>query len=80
MSDVHVRTASEVFGVPEAEVTPEQRRAAKAINFPVIYGRTGNTDISALREVYRLHRPVQRGSDRDVLRSLLLGLVLQDFV
>ncbi|OGL94703.1 DNA polymerase I [Candidatus Uhrbacteria bacterium RIFOXYB12_FULL_58_10] len=37
-ADIHVRTASEVWGVPEAQVTPEQRHAAKAINFGVMYG------------------------------------------
>jgi DNA polymerase-1 len=38
--DVHRRTAAEVFAVPEAEVTSEQRRVAKAVNFGVIYGQT----------------------------------------
>ncbi|MEZ4453422.1 MAG: DNA polymerase [Nannocystaceae bacterium] len=38
--DVHRRTAAEVFEVPEAEVTSEQRRVAKAVNFGVIYGQT----------------------------------------
>ncbi|MDN3988608.1 DNA polymerase I [Zwartia vadi] len=36
--DIHRATASEVFGVPLADVTSEQRRAAKAINFGLIYG------------------------------------------
>ncbi|MBE9568007.1 MAG: DNA polymerase I [Proteobacteria bacterium] len=36
--DVHSATASEVFGVPLDEVEKEQRRAAKAINFGLIYG------------------------------------------
>ncbi|MBS3895965.1 DNA polymerase I [Silanimonas sp.] len=36
--DVHKATAAEVFGVPLAEVGSEQRRAAKAINFGLIYG------------------------------------------
>mgnify|MGYP000020245371 FL=1 len=36
--DVHQATAAEVFGVPLEEVTPEQRRSAKAINFGLIYG------------------------------------------
>ncbi len=38
--DVHRRTAAEVFEVPEDEVTSEQRRIAKAVNFGVIYGQT----------------------------------------
>ena len=36
--DIHRATASEVFGVSPAEVSSEQRRAAKAINFGLIYG------------------------------------------
>ncbi len=36
--DVHRATASEVFGTPVAEVTGEQRRYAKTINFGLIYG------------------------------------------
>jgi DNA polymerase-1 len=36
--DIHRATASEVFGVPLEAVAAEQRRAAKAINFGLIYG------------------------------------------
>ena len=36
--DVHRATASEVFGVPRDEVSSEQRRYAKVINFGLIYG------------------------------------------
>ncbi|RPI14575.1 MAG: DNA polymerase I [Lysobacterales bacterium] len=36
--DIHQATAAEVFGVPLAEVSSDQRRAAKAINFGLIYG------------------------------------------
>jgi DNA polymerase-1 len=36
--DIHRATASEVFGVPLGEVTSEQRRYAKVINFGLIYG------------------------------------------
>jgi DNA polymerase-1 len=36
--DVHVRTASLIFGVKESDVKSEQRRMAKTINFGVIYG------------------------------------------
>ena len=36
--DIHKATASEVFDVPLEDVTAEQRRSAKAINFGLIYG------------------------------------------
>lgn len=36
--DVHRATAAEIFGLPPDEIGPEQRRAAKAINFGLIYG------------------------------------------
>jgi DNA polymerase-1 len=36
--DIHSATASEVFGVPMASVTSEQRRKAKEVNFGLIYG------------------------------------------
>ena len=36
--DIHAITASQVFGVPLDEVTPLQRRNAKAVNFGIIYG------------------------------------------
>lgn len=37
-SDIHNRTASEIFGVTEDLVTPEMRRLSKNINFGIIYG------------------------------------------
>ena len=36
--DIHTATASKVFATPAKEVTKEQRRNAKAVNFGVIYG------------------------------------------
>jgi DNA polymerase-1 len=36
--DVHRATAAEVFGTPLGDVTADQRRSAKAINFGLIYG------------------------------------------
>ena len=36
--DIHAVTASQVFGLPLAEVTPAQRSSAKAVNFGIVYG------------------------------------------
>ncbi|MDY3207933.1 DNA polymerase I [Clostridium baratii] len=37
-SDIHTKTASEVFNVPIDEVTPLMRSRAKAVNFGIVYG------------------------------------------
>lgn len=38
--DIHAATAAEVFEVPLAEVTPDMRRKAKAVNFGLAYGQS----------------------------------------
>ena len=40
--DLHRMTAAKVFGVPEAEVSKEQRQQAKTVNFGLIYGMSPN--------------------------------------
>ena len=55
--DIHSVTASQVFGVPIAEVTPKQRREAKAVNFGIIYG------ISDFGLSRNLNIPVQTARD-----------------
>ena len=37
-TDIHAKTAAEVYGVPLDDVTKEQRRRAKVVNFGVLYG------------------------------------------
>lgn len=46
--DIHTRTAAEVFGASPMFVTPEMRRAAKAVNFGIVYGQTSFGLASAL--------------------------------
>lgn len=36
--DIHTKTASQVFGIEIKDVTSEQRSAAKAVNFGIVYG------------------------------------------
>lgn len=36
--DIHTRTAAQMLGITEADVTPEQRKSAKAVNFGIMYG------------------------------------------
>jgi DNA polymerase-1 len=40
--DIHRYTASLIYGLPEAEVQPEQRSAMKAVNFGILYGMTAH--------------------------------------
>ena len=39
-ADIHRSTAAEVLGIPLEEVSSEQRRRAKAVNFGIVYGQT----------------------------------------
>jgi DNA polymerase-1 len=57
--DIHRATASEVFGVPLGEVSSEQRRYAKVINFGLIYGMSAYGLASNL------------GIDKDVARGFI---------
>ena len=58
--DIHRRTASKVFGVPEDKVTSEQRAAAKTVNFSIVYGVSDfglSTDLGiSFREAGNLSR------------------------
>jgi len=44
--DIHTATAARVYGVPLEQVTAEQRRAAKTVNFSIIYG-AGASNLSS---------------------------------
>ncbi len=58
-ADIHRATAAEVFGSTLEEVTDEQRRNAKAINFGLIYG------MSAFGLARQLH--IERGEAQDYI-------------
>ena len=69
--DVHSTTAAKIFGVPVAEVTPDQRRRAKTTNFGIMYGissfglaqrlRIGRKEAKALIDDYFAGFPAIRG-------------------
>jgi DNA polymerase-1 len=40
-ADIHQRTAAHLFGIAPEEVTSEQRRSAKVVNFGLMYGMSG---------------------------------------
>lgn len=50
--DIHRATAARVFDVPYDEVTSEQRRQAKTVNFSIIYG-AGATNLSQQLDIPR---------------------------
>jgi DNA polymerase I len=56
-ADIHRATASKMFNVPEGELTLDQRRAAKTINFGVLYG------MSAFRLSNELNIPTGQAKD-----------------
>jgi DNA polymerase-1 len=57
--DEDIRTAAEIFGVPQREVTSEQRRVAKTVNFGIAYG------LSPYGLASRLNIP--EGEARDII-------------
>jgi len=72
-ADVHRHTGSLIFGVPEAEVTPEQRRIAKTINFGVMYG------MSAFRLARELSIP-RSDADRFIASYFARYAGIRDFI
>jgi DNA polymerase-1 len=57
--DIHTATASQVYHIPASEVTSQQRRYAKTVNFGILYG------ISAFGLSERLHIP--QGEARNLI-------------
>ena len=51
-TDIHAKTAAEVYGVPLDDVTPAQRRRAKVVNFGVLYGMGQHGLAAAANMIY----------------------------
>lgn len=77
--DVHSLTASQIFSVPVGEVSSDQRRKAKAINFGLLYGKSAftlseeleitRTEAADIIKVYFARYPT--------IRNFLDGLVVK---
>ena len=84
--DIHAKTASEVFGVPIDEVSKEQRRVAKIINFSVLYG-VGAHNLSGtigvgfyeakkyIEEYFNAHKPIRELMDNTLKKAQDEGFV-----
>ena len=84
--DIHTKTASEVFGVPIDEVSKDQRRVAKIINFSVLYG-VGAHNLSGtigvgfyeakkyIEEYFNAHKPIRELMDNTLKKAQDEGFV-----
>ena len=84
--DIHTKTASEVFGIPMEEVTKAQRRAAKVINFGVMYGMSpkGLSDAAGMSfyeaksfidDYFRVRSPIKNYLDSVLEQAKTMGYV-----
>jgi DNA polymerase-1 len=84
--DIHTKTASEVYGIPMDDVTKNQRRDAKVINFGILYGMsphglsaaTGMNFFEAKKFIdkyFELRSPIRAYIDATVLGAKKDGFV-----
>lgn len=88
--DIHAKTAAEVLDIPLSEVTKQQRRDAKVINFGILYGMsphglsaaTGMTREEAkvfIDKYFELRAPIRTYMDHTVEQALKDGYVATIF-
>ncbi len=84
--DIHTKTASDVYGVPMDDVTKNQRRDAKVINFGVLYGMsphglaaaTGMSFVAAKKfidQYFALRKPIRKFIDDTLEKATVDGYV-----
>ena len=82
--DIHRDTAARVFGIPAAEVTPEQRSKCKMVNFGIIYGisafglaqrlKVTRTEAAGLIDTYfKLYPAVRQYMDEAIAKARATG-------
>ncbi len=77
--DIHAATAAQLFKVPLGEITPDQRRLAKTVNFAVLYGQSafglarvtgmGNAEAAEFIRNYEATFPLVRQYVQDTLHQ-----------
>ena len=84
--DIHTKTASDSYGIDMSQVTKDQRRAAKVINFGVLYGMsphglsaaTGMSFTAAkqfIDQYFELRKPIRQFIDATLERAKIDGYV-----
>ena len=82
--DIHRDTAARVFGIPAADVTPEQRSKCKMVNFGIIYGisafglaqrlKVTRTEAAGLIDTYfKLYPAVRQYMDKAIAKARETG-------
>lgn len=84
--DIHTKTAAETFGIPVEQVTKQQRRSAKVINFGILYGMSVQglseaTDMNYyeakdfIEHYFELRKPIKEYLERILKEAHELGYV-----
>jgi len=84
--DIHIKTASEIYGVPIDDVTKAQRRNAKVINFGILYGMSPHGLSAAtgmnfsesrkfIDEYFELRSPIRKYIDKTLNDARVKGYV-----
>jgi DNA polymerase-1 len=82
--DVHMETASWVFGLPAEDITKEQRRFAKVVNFGLLYGMTAHglaqrlgisrpQAASIVERYFRVLPGIKRYMENSILKAKVAG-------
>ena len=85
-TDIHAKTAAEVYKIPLDDVTKDQRRDAKVINFGVLYGMSPHGLAAAtgmsfhdakvfIDEYFKLRAPIRKYIDATIAQAKDLGYV-----